>query len=566
MNKIGVKILKMIGIISLISMTLLLLLNIIVFKMLFASLQTDAKNIAIEAVNVIDGDKLEKVIQSKSMDSDEYKEIEQSMIRFKSDNSIRYFYTLAKDEGDSASIIVDAALNDKSELGEEYGLEEEMKKAFEGTPSFNKEPTKDEYGTFLSGYAPIKNSNGKVIAIVGVDKDVANFIYIRTAIISDSIIASIVILILSVLSSIIFSKKITSNVNKIESVLDAMKQGDLTVPINVLSKDELQTIAEKINDFREETAKTLRLAKDVSDDVMQRSETLSAVSQELAASSQVITNSVGEVSKGSSDQAGELMNISNTISNFGLKIDQSVIDIEKINSKMRSVDLKAIDSSKDLKVLEDSIKDTNLSFADVREKIQGLGMELSKISEITNVIKSISDQTNLLALNAAIESARAGESGRGFSVVAEEIRKLAEQSKISSSSISDLISNISNNSNIVVTRSEEMNEKLNSQMQVIDKSMSSFKEIIENIEEIMPEITEVNSSMVIINSDKESIIKSVEVAASLSEEFLVSTEEITASSQEFDASSQEIAASSVELNIKAQSMIGAISKFKILRV
>lgn len=117
MSKIGSKILKMVTIISLISMTLLLLLNIIVFKVLFSNLQTDAKNIAIEAVSAIDGDKLEKVIQNQSMDSDEYKEIEQSMIRFKSDNNISYFYTLAKDAEDGTYIVVDAALTDKSELG-----------------------------------------------------------------------------------------------------------------------------------------------------------------------------------------------------------------------------------------------------------------------------------------------------------------------------------------------------------------------------------------------------------------------------------------------------------------
>ena len=117
MSKLGIKILKMIGVISLISMILLLLLNVIVFKMLFTNLQTDSKNIAIEAADVIDGDKLEKVMQNKSMDSDEYKEIEQSMIGFKSDNNVRYFYTLARGESDNAYILVDAALADKSELG-----------------------------------------------------------------------------------------------------------------------------------------------------------------------------------------------------------------------------------------------------------------------------------------------------------------------------------------------------------------------------------------------------------------------------------------------------------------
>lgn len=563
MSKIGVKILKTIVTIIVISMTLLILLNVIVFKMLFANFQADAKNIATEAVSVIDGDKLEKIIQDQSMDTDEYKEIEQSMIRFKSDNNIKYFYTLAKGEEEGAYIVVDAALTDKSDLGEEYDLEDEMVEAFNGTSSVNKEPVEDEYGTFLSGYAPIKNSNGDVIAIVGVDKDVASFIYIRTIIISCSIIASLVILILSILSSIVFSRKITSNVNKIKYILNSMKQGDLTVPINILSKDELQIIAEEINDFREEAAKALRLSKDVSDDVMKQSENLSAVSEELAASSEVIANSVEEVSKGSNNQVESLTQISNTINDFGLKIDQSARDIEKINSKMKLIDLKTTDSSKDLEGLENSIKDINISFIDISQKIQGLGKELSKIGEATNVIKSISEQTNLLALNAAIEAARAGEAGRGFSVVAEQIRKLAEQSKTSSLSISDLISNISNDSDTVVKTSEAMNEKLSNQMKVIDKSMSSFKSVIENIEEIVPHITDVNNRIAIIDNDKESIISSVKVATSLAEEILVSTGEMTVSSREFKVSSQEVAESSVDLSMKAQFMIEAINKFKI---
>ncbi len=564
MSKLGMKILRMMAIVSIISMALLMLMNLIVFRMLYSDLQIDAKKIAEEAVKVVDGDKLEKVIESKSMDISEYNEIAEAMIRFKADSNIKYFYTLAKDEGDGAYILVDAAMEDKSELGEAYDLEDGMKTAFEGTSSFDKNPTIDEYGTFISGYAPVKNSKGEIIAIVGVDKDVASFIYIKNWIVKDGIIASIVCILLSVLYSAYFSKKMTSNVNRIKYVLSAMKQGDLTVPLKVDSKDELEIIAAEINDFREKTSETLKLVKAVSDVVMRHSETLSAVSEELTASSQVAANSVEEVSIGSSNQAGELASMSHKMNEVGTKIERAAAAAEKINAKMGLVESNAKDSSINLKVLEDSIQAISLSFADVREKIQGLGVQLSKINDITDVIKAISDQTNLLALNAAIEAARAGESGRGFSVVAEEIRKLAEQSKTSSSSISDLITNITNDSTMVAKTSEEMNGKFESQVKAVNTALHSFKAIIDNIGEIMPQILDVNRSIADIDSDKQSMIRSAEFTAATAEEISASTEEISATSQELNAASQEVAASSAEMNSKAQVLLESINKFKII--
>jgi methyl-accepting chemotaxis protein len=131
-----------------------------------------------------------------------------------------------------------------------------------------------------------------------------------------------------------------------------------------------------------------------------------------------------------------------------------------------------------LAILEDAIKDINLSFTDVRNEIKGLGIQLSQIGKITDLINDIAEQTNLLALNATIEAARAGEAGRGFAVVAEEIRKLAEQSKTSSSNISSLLENLMNKSNLAIKTSDIMKDKLNGQITVIGNSVNSFKEII----------------------------------------------------------------------------------------
>ncbi|AYO31751.1 hypothetical protein D2962_15130 [Biomaibacter acetigenes] len=142
------------------------------------------------------------------------------------------------------------------------------------------------------------------------------------------------------------------------------------------------------------------------------------------------------------------------------------------------INSKAQISNRDLAILEDAIKDINLSFTDVRNEIKGLGIQLSQIGKITDLINDIAEQTNLLALNATIEAARAGEAGRGFAVVAEEIRKLAEQSKTSSSNISSLLENLMNKSNLAIKTSDIMKDKLNGQITVIGNSVNSFKEII----------------------------------------------------------------------------------------
>lgn len=563
MKKLGVKILKTVMVISFISMVAFTLSIFLIFKSMFSKLQLDAKSIANESVSSIDGDKFEKVIKSKSMDNVEFREIQQSMRAFKNDKDIKYFYTLVKGEGNSTYFVIDTSIVDAAELGEEYHLSKEMLDAFNGKVSFSSKPYKDDYGTFISGYAPIKDSSGEIIAIVAIDKDVANFLYIQSTLLKTTIIVAVVILCLSVLMSILFSKKISSGVKGLKDGLSKMSEGDLTVSININTRDEIQTIAESVNNVRINTADTLSCLKQACETVIEQINNLSAISEEMASSSEEVAATIQEVAKGTNSQSEEMIKINDIMNNFGIKIDETVKVIEVVNSKIGLINSKAQISNQDLTKLEDDIKGINLSFANVKSEIKGLGGYLSQIGEVTNLINSIAEQTNLLALNAAIEAARAGDTGRGFAVVSDEIRKLAEQSKTSASNISNLLENVKTKKNLVIKTSDIMDDKLNEQITTIDNSIKSFKEIIDNVEEIIPRINAVNNNMNDINNEKNNIIQSVEVTTSVAEEVSASSEQIAAASQQLSASSQEVASSAQDLSEVSKNMMEAMKQFKI---
>lgn len=563
MNKLGVKILKVIGAISISSMIMLIILNAVIFKMEFSKLQDDAKNSVIEAAKIINGDKLEKVISGKSMDIPEYKEIQDALIRFKNDEDIKYVYTMAKGEGNNAYFVVDGSLVNPSELGEKYDLVEEIQSALNGQAVHTEKPIKDTYGVFVQAYAPIKNSAGKIIAVAGVDKDVSTFVNIRKRLLISIVVAAVAIIILSILISNLFSKKITSNVEKIRNTLDKISEGDLTVSLNIKSKDEFEGIAESINGLGVKFRHSMMLVKDTSNSVVEHSEKLSAVAEEMTSASEDVANSVQEVANNAVHQAEEFEDISSTLNGFSYKIHEVTEAIDEVNNKIDLISSKAKVSNEGLEILQGALEEIVLSFNNVSEKIKGFGKQLSQINEITNLINIIADQTNLIALNASIEAARAGEFGRGFTVVAEEIRKLAEQSKESSANINSLIKSVSRESELVTDISEDMNDRLNEEMDIITRSVDSFKDIIVNIENVFPQIGIIASNINIIDTEKAKIVSHIEEAIQKSGDISAATEEISASAEESNASSQEVALSSESLNIKAQNMINSINQFKI---
>lgn len=186
MKNLELKSLRIVESIFILTIIILLIINLAFYKIIIHKFQVGVKANVADAVKVIDGDKLAKVIKNKSMNSAEYKEIQQEMIKWKNDKEVKYFYTMYK-EKDNIYFLVDSALVKPSELGERYNFEREMKQAFEGEITYTKCAVQDKLGTFISAYAPIRNSYGEIIAIAGVDVDCGIFAYIKYKFIIDII-------------------------------------------------------------------------------------------------------------------------------------------------------------------------------------------------------------------------------------------------------------------------------------------------------------------------------------------------------------------------------------------
>ncbi|SUY48089.1 methyl-accepting chemotaxis protein McpB [Clostridium putrefaciens] len=412
------------------------------------------------------------------------------------------------------------------------------------------------------GYAPVKGTEWSVGIVVSTNEILSELNGLKISF----AVSSILFLLMGLSMVYVISESISKGIKSTSIHLDLLAKGDLSkdVPSKYLNlEDEVGAMTYSMKVMQQSLKNMINGIKDSSSNINIQSENLSAVAEEISSSSQNVAEAINQIAGGTSSQSEDLINVTEVLNEFSHKLSEVVNEMDVLDTSARGISSMANNSSGSMNELNNSVTNVTSSFNTFNRKIIELGKDINEINDITNIINNIAKQTNLLALNAAIEAARAGESGKGFSVVADEIRKLAEQSKISSERISILISEISNNADTIVLDSVNMDDELINQVKIINNSIMSYKDIIEAINEVIPKIETVKNSTKDIDKDKDNILRRIDTVSSVSLEVSASSEEIAASSEETNAATEEVAQSAQMLSNMTNKMLEEVNKFKI---
>ncbi|WP_284139325.1 MULTISPECIES: methyl-accepting chemotaxis protein [unclassified Virgibacillus] len=375
------------------------------------------------------------------------------------------------------------------------------------------------------------------------------------------LIASIVI---GVISLIIISRIVSRNLNQVVHASDQIANGDLLVePINYEGKDEIGRLATSINKVGENLRNILKEVAFVSETVRSHSNELTQSANEVKEGSEQIAVTMQQLASGSETQANRASELSAAMGNFSIKVQDSNQNGELVALASNEIKTMTNDGSK---LMKDSTAQMAIIDGIVKEavhKMQGLDEQSKQISQLVNVIKDIAEQTNLLALNAAIEAARAGEQGRGFAVVADEVRKLAEQVSASVGDITGIVKTIQEESGSVAASLQHGYDE-------VEKGSSQIKSTNETFQGISMFVNEMASNIQLVTKNLSEIVDeslemngSIEEIAAISEESTAGVEEASASSQQTSSSMEEITQSSEELAKLSMQLNTLLKKFKL---
>jgi len=378
------------------------------------------------------------------------------------------------------------------------------------------------------------------------------------------IISSIVAILLTMIIGIFMGRSIGIPMNKLASRLSEVAAGDLRGEhIKTKRKDEIGELVTSTNDMQNQLKQLITSITNATDKVLSSSEELTQSANEVMAGSQQITSTMEELAAGAESEAHHTNELSALTSSFATKVEEANENGLSIQQSSGNVLGMTVEGQQLMETSTQQMNKIDEIVKDAVEKMQNLDTQSQKISELVSVIQAIAEQTNLLALNASIEAARAGEHGQGFTIVANEVRNLAEGVAVSVTDITDIVNDIQLESNHVTESLQTGYKEVEQGTSQIAETGEMFSEISKAVNDMVTNIQTVTNNLSEITEGSQQMSSSIQEIAAISEESAAGVEETTASAQQTNSAMQEITASSDDLAHLAEDLNKFVKQFKL---
>ena len=412
---------------------------------------------------------------------------------------------------------------------------------------------------YNSAYWPVKDANGKIVGMWFVGMPIDELQRLERVAISNSIWIGVGLLVFQLILSLVLGIKISAPIRKITAYAQAVADGNNEAQLDVYSRDDMGQLADSLRTMEDNLRKLVRDASEKAEEAHKMGEEAKLAMEEarvaqaqaeqakregmISAAAQ-IEEVVGQLNASINDISEQVENTSGALDHAASRLAETATAMEEMNSTVLEVAKNAGGASdisnaakRKAEVGSEIVSRAVVGIQEVQRQSQALrdGMaqlddHAKAISQIMGVISDIADQTNLLALNAAIEAARAGEAGRGFAVVADEVRKLAEKTMSSTTDVGNAIAAIQQSAGQSIQQVEKAVGNISDATEYSNKSGEALKEIVGMVDQTADEVRAIAAASEQQSATSEEINKSVadvnHIAASTSQSMQVAMKEL----------------------------------------
>lgn len=379
-----------------------------------------------------------------------------------------------------------------------------------------------------------------------------------------SIVITLVIVVIGLVIAFIMSGMITKPIQRVTERMRLISEGKLDHELfETRLRDEAGQLMIATNEMNQQMHLLIRELNEVSDTVERHSDGLTQSAIEVSNGADQISITMGELADGSESQATHASDLSEGMQNLNNDMINALEKGHEANQETQAVITLTSDGQKLMKQSVQMMRDIDKIIKTSVDRVETLDQNAQNISRMVSVIQDIADQTNLLALNASIEAARAGEHGRGFSVVAEEVRKLAEQ-------VSDSVNEITGTVDTIQSSSKEVTEELNNGYgrikegtTQIESTDMTFGQINQAVNKAAAGIEAIADTLAGVSSRSAQLLSNVEEVASISEESAAGVEQTSASVEEMNGSMVTIADGAKDLSGMVKNLKDIINRFEV---